>query len=176
MSLLTFELLATEDQARAGVFHTAHGPLATPIYAPVGTQATVKAVTHIVVATIATTTVATLANPCTIQPGKMLPDVSRSQPAASGRTPAVGQSQRPRAGFNRQDPQVRQGEDHSLDPFAAHNRIRRPQPPADQAPEEQLLAQAGADHPVDHRRQAHQRQGPATKLLVARACYALWLK
>ncbi len=45
MSLLTFELLATEDQARAGVFHTAHGPLATPIYAPVGTQATVKAVT-----------------------------------------------------------------------------------------------------------------------------------
>jgi queuine tRNA-ribosyltransferase len=40
-----FELLATEGQARAGVFHTPHGPLPTPVYAPVGTQATVKALT-----------------------------------------------------------------------------------------------------------------------------------
>ena len=40
-----FELLATEGQARAGVFQTTHGPLPTPIYAPVGTQATVKALT-----------------------------------------------------------------------------------------------------------------------------------
>ncbi len=31
--------------ARAGVFHTPHGDLPTPIFAPVGTQATVKAVT-----------------------------------------------------------------------------------------------------------------------------------
>jgi queuine tRNA-ribosyltransferase len=45
MTLSTFELLATEGPARTGIFHTAHGPLATPIYAPVGTQATVKAVT-----------------------------------------------------------------------------------------------------------------------------------
>lgn len=40
----TFEILATEGQARAGVFHTPHGPIPTPVYAPVGTQATVKAV------------------------------------------------------------------------------------------------------------------------------------
>jgi len=50
-----FELLAVEPgktaatgvvgRARAGVLHTAHGPLPTPIYAPVGTQATVKALT-----------------------------------------------------------------------------------------------------------------------------------
>ncbi len=40
-----FELLATDGQARAGVFHTPHGPLPTPVYAPVGTQATVKALT-----------------------------------------------------------------------------------------------------------------------------------
>ncbi|MBN1486120.1 MAG: tRNA guanosine(34) transglycosylase Tgt [Anaerolineae bacterium] len=45
MPLFDFELLATEGLARAGVFHTAHGPLPTPIYAPVGTQATVKALT-----------------------------------------------------------------------------------------------------------------------------------
>lgn len=43
--LFSFELLANDGQARAGVFQTAHGPLPTPIFAPVGTQATVKAVT-----------------------------------------------------------------------------------------------------------------------------------
>ena len=43
--LFHFELLATEGPARAGIFHTAHGPLPTPIYAPVGTQATVKSLT-----------------------------------------------------------------------------------------------------------------------------------
>ncbi len=40
-----FELLATAGQARAGVLHTPHGPLPTPVYAPVGTLATVKALT-----------------------------------------------------------------------------------------------------------------------------------
>ena len=44
-TLFNFDLLATDGAARAGVFYTAHGPLPTPIYAPVGTQATVKAVT-----------------------------------------------------------------------------------------------------------------------------------
>jgi queuine tRNA-ribosyltransferase len=43
--LFSFDVLAREGDARAGVFQTAHGPLATPIYAPVGTQATVKALT-----------------------------------------------------------------------------------------------------------------------------------
>ena len=40
-----FELQASDGQARAGVFHTPHGPIPTPIFAPVGTQATVKAMT-----------------------------------------------------------------------------------------------------------------------------------
>ncbi|RMF48529.1 MAG: tRNA guanosine(34) transglycosylase Tgt, partial [Anaerolineae bacterium] len=40
-----FDLLARDGRARAGVFHTPHGDLPTPIFAPVGTQATVKAVT-----------------------------------------------------------------------------------------------------------------------------------
>ena len=30
--------------ARAGVFHTPHGDILTPVYMPVGTQATVKGV------------------------------------------------------------------------------------------------------------------------------------
>jgi queuine tRNA-ribosyltransferase len=40
-----FEILARQGRARAGVFHTPHGPIPTPVFAPVGTQATVKAVT-----------------------------------------------------------------------------------------------------------------------------------
>lgn len=40
-----FELLATDphSQARAGRLHTPHGIIETPVFAPVGTQATVKA-------------------------------------------------------------------------------------------------------------------------------------
>lgn len=41
-----FELLAQDGQARAGVFHTPHGDIPTPIFAPVGTQASVKALTQ----------------------------------------------------------------------------------------------------------------------------------
>ncbi|NPA06221.1 MAG: tRNA guanosine(34) transglycosylase Tgt [Chloroflexi bacterium] len=40
-----FEVLATHGRARAGILHTPHGPIPTPIFAPVGTQATVKALT-----------------------------------------------------------------------------------------------------------------------------------
>ncbi|HQP60578.1 MAG TPA: tRNA guanosine(34) transglycosylase Tgt, partial [Anaerolineaceae bacterium] len=40
-----FELLAQDGEARAGIFHTPHGDIPTPVFAPVGTQATVKAVT-----------------------------------------------------------------------------------------------------------------------------------
>ncbi len=39
-----FEVQATCGAARAGVFRTPHGLLSTPVFAPVGTQATVKAV------------------------------------------------------------------------------------------------------------------------------------
>src|SRR5947209_11050391 len=42
--MFTFEVQATCGQARVGVFETPHGPLMTPVFAPVGTQATVKAV------------------------------------------------------------------------------------------------------------------------------------
>jgi queuine tRNA-ribosyltransferase len=41
----SFELSAQDGNARAGVFRTPHGSLLTPIFAPVGTQAAVKAVT-----------------------------------------------------------------------------------------------------------------------------------
>ncbi len=41
----TFELLQQDpaSSARLGRFHTPHGPIETPVFAPVGTQATVKA-------------------------------------------------------------------------------------------------------------------------------------
>src|SRR5512136_924686 len=44
-NLFTFDLQACQGSARAGVFRTPHGDLLTPVFAPVGTQATVKAVT-----------------------------------------------------------------------------------------------------------------------------------
>jgi len=41
----TFDILAQDGRARAGIFHTPHGDIPTPIFAPVGTQATVKSLT-----------------------------------------------------------------------------------------------------------------------------------
>ena len=38
-----FEIVARDGAARAGVLHTAHGPIETPVFMPVGTQASVKA-------------------------------------------------------------------------------------------------------------------------------------
>jgi queuine tRNA-ribosyltransferase len=38
-----FRIEATDGAARAGVLETAHGPVQTPVFMPVGTQATVKA-------------------------------------------------------------------------------------------------------------------------------------
>src|SRR3989304_3215858 len=45
--MFEFDLLAQapSPRARAGVFHTPHGDLLTPVFAPVGTAATVKALT-----------------------------------------------------------------------------------------------------------------------------------
>jgi len=45
MDTFEFQLQAREVRARAGVFSTPHGDIMTPIFAPVGTQATVKSVT-----------------------------------------------------------------------------------------------------------------------------------
>ena len=46
MEAITYELIQKDEGtgARAGVLHTPHGSFPTPIFMPVGTQATVKAV------------------------------------------------------------------------------------------------------------------------------------
>jgi queuine tRNA-ribosyltransferase len=44
-NIFEYELIAEDGDARAGVFHTPHGEIPTPIFAPVGTQATVKSLT-----------------------------------------------------------------------------------------------------------------------------------
>jgi queuine tRNA-ribosyltransferase len=44
-SPFSYQLQAVDGAARAGVFQTPHGPIQTPVFAPVGTQATIKAVT-----------------------------------------------------------------------------------------------------------------------------------
>ena len=43
--MFEYNLLAREGNARAGIFKTPHGDLQTPVFAPVGTQATVKTLT-----------------------------------------------------------------------------------------------------------------------------------
>ena len=43
--MFEFKLLATENRARAGLLNTPHGRIHTPVFAPVGTQGSVKAVT-----------------------------------------------------------------------------------------------------------------------------------
>jgi queuine tRNA-ribosyltransferase len=40
-----FHINSQDDRARAGLFSTPHGDLSTPLFAPVGTQATVKSIT-----------------------------------------------------------------------------------------------------------------------------------
>ncbi len=45
LDVIDFRLAAVDGRARAGILHTPHGDLPTPLFAPVGTQATVKAVT-----------------------------------------------------------------------------------------------------------------------------------
>src|SRR5689334_416801 len=42
---LGFTIAARDGEARAGVLHTAHGPVETPVFMPVGTAGTVKAMT-----------------------------------------------------------------------------------------------------------------------------------
>jgi len=41
---VSFEVIATDGEARAGVLHTTHGDVLTPAFMPVGTKATVKGV------------------------------------------------------------------------------------------------------------------------------------
>jgi queuine tRNA-ribosyltransferase len=43
--MFEFQITAKNDRARAGMFTTPHGDLLTPVFAPVGTQATVKTLT-----------------------------------------------------------------------------------------------------------------------------------
>jgi queuine tRNA-ribosyltransferase len=42
---IRFDLLSADGGARLGVLHTPHGPVDTPVFMPVGTQATVKGLT-----------------------------------------------------------------------------------------------------------------------------------
>jgi len=43
--MFEYEITARQGRARAGIFKTPHGDLKTPVFAPVGTQATVKTLT-----------------------------------------------------------------------------------------------------------------------------------
>ena len=44
-SMFEFQVTSKTNRARTGIFSTPHGDLLTPVFAPVGTQATVKTLT-----------------------------------------------------------------------------------------------------------------------------------
>jgi len=44
--VVNFSLVHTDGKARAGIVHTDHGDVPTPVFMPVGTQGTVKAIEH----------------------------------------------------------------------------------------------------------------------------------
>ena len=41
---MSFDLIKSEGLARAGILHTAHGDVKTPVFMPVATQGSVKSV------------------------------------------------------------------------------------------------------------------------------------
>ena len=44
-TIFHFQLQAQQGHARAGIFYTPHGEILTPVFAPVGTQASVQSLT-----------------------------------------------------------------------------------------------------------------------------------
>ncbi|MFQ5943902.1 MAG: tRNA guanosine(34) transglycosylase Tgt, partial [Anaerolineales bacterium] len=65
----TFEVASQDGRGRTGTFHTPHGELETPLFAPVGTQATVKALTPDQVASLGATLVLANAYHLYLRPG-----------------------------------------------------------------------------------------------------------
>src|SRR3990172_7338034 len=55
--MFKFQITAKNNRARTGTFTTSHGTLQTPVFAPVGTQAAVKALTPVQVADLGATLV-----------------------------------------------------------------------------------------------------------------------
>jgi len=70
--MFEFTLTAYNNRARTGTFTTPHGALQTPVFAPVGTQATVKALTPAQVADIGATLVLSNTYHLYLRPGDEL--------------------------------------------------------------------------------------------------------
>ena len=68
----SFELVAKDDKARAGILVTPHGPIETPSFVAVGTQATVKALSQEELRKIGTQVIITNAYHLHLQPGENL--------------------------------------------------------------------------------------------------------
>jgi queuine tRNA-ribosyltransferase len=70
--MFSFELIAKDDNARAGILVTPHGPIETPSFVAVGTQATVKALSQEELRKIGTQVIITNAYHLHLQPGENL--------------------------------------------------------------------------------------------------------
>lgn len=70
--MFEYEIQATQNLARAGVFNTPHGKLMTPVFSPVGTQATVKSLTPAQLEEIGATLVLSNTYHLYLRPGDIL--------------------------------------------------------------------------------------------------------
>ncbi|MFH1524495.1 MAG: tRNA guanosine(34) transglycosylase Tgt [Chloroflexota bacterium] len=70
--MFEYEILATQGRARVGLFRTPHGDLETPVFAPVGTQATVKTLTPAQVSELGATLVLSNTYHLYLRPGDEL--------------------------------------------------------------------------------------------------------
>jgi queuine tRNA-ribosyltransferase len=70
--MFSFELIAKDDNARAGILVTPHGPIETPSFVAVGTQATVKALSKEELRKIGTQVIITNTYHLHLQPGETL--------------------------------------------------------------------------------------------------------
>jgi len=68
--LIDFEIITTDENARRGVLHTPHGPVQTPVFMPVGTNATVKMVAPDRLAETGTTIILSNAYHLALRPGE----------------------------------------------------------------------------------------------------------
>ncbi len=70
--MFSFAITAKNNRARTGIFTTPHGTLQTPVFAPVGTQATVKTLTPAQVAGLGATLVLSNTYHLYLRPGDEL--------------------------------------------------------------------------------------------------------
>ncbi len=87
MEPFDFQVVAQEGRARAGRLRTPHGTLETPVFAPVGTQGSVKALTPAQLEELGATLILANTYHLFLRPGdEMVAQLGDSTPSCNGRS------------------------------------------------------------------------------------------